>query len=280
MRFLLLIAMLTGHLMLSAQVYTPSAEAVTVDGEDGEWTQGEYLYDQDSKMSYAFRKSESHLFLILRTNQRETLMQSRLAGIEIWVNTDGKKKRRVGVQYPMGMRDRRMQRQQAGMGQGQGNPQGQQGRQGGRQGRRGMREMPTKIKLVGLYGDQGEPIVAELNTLDKPIDVKAKMHEDGFYVYELALPLDAFPLGKKGGDVWRIGIENPEFEMPDRDDFNNRQGGGMRPGGMGAGGMGPGGMGPGGMRPGMGGPGGMGGRGNFNPSNMIPMSIWTKVEMK
>ncbi|MEO1450875.1 MAG: hypothetical protein AAFV07_15205, partial [Bacteroidota bacterium] len=218
-------------LPLSAQVYQPSSDAVTVDGDDSEWTQGEYLYDQDSKMSYAFRKSDSHLFLILRTNQRETLIQSRISGIEIWVNSNGKKKRKVGVQYPMGRSGRQGQGQRPDQANSEPRTgQGQQGRRPGRGG--GMRRMPTKIKLVGLYGDEGEPIVAELNTLDKPIDVKAQMHEDGFWVYELALPLDAFPAGKKSSDVWRIGIENPEFEMPDPSEFRNRQGGGgMRPGG-------------------------------------------------
>lgn len=273
----LLILMISSlPILLWGQVYTPSSEMVTVDGDDLEWTQGEYLYDQDSKMSYAFRKSDTHLFLILRTNQRETLMQSRMSGIEIWVNSDGKKKRRAGVQYPIGMSGRRKMRQEAmGDNPAQARPEGQgrRGRQGG-----GRMEMPTQIKLMSLYGDEGEPIVAELGTIDKPILAQAQMHEDGFWVYELGLPLEAFPRSGKGNKPWRVGIENPDFEMPDREQFGNRPGGAGGGGGMGRpGGFGPGGMGgPGG---GMGQGGQAGGRGRFNPSSMIPMSIWTKLDL-
>ena len=177
-----------------------------------------------------------------------------MGGWEIWAHPDGKKRRTYGLMYPMAI-----DRNPAQFGQGQGiDP------------KFFDQESRTTIQLTNLFGDERGAIQADLKQLDQPIEVQFQLADDGYWVYELAVPISAFPSPKKNKKgIWQIGITTPEADPP-----SDAGGGGMPagsrmdqlPGGMAGG---PGGLGAG---------GGMGGR----PSSFPPKGIrvWTKVIME
>ena len=180
--------------------------------------------------------SNDEMNLCVDMKIKETLEQSNILqmGMTIWLNTDGKSRKIIGVRYPIGARFSRTQ----GM----------------------VKPTPLSlantIQLVGF----GNPQESRLPS-DNPDNVRGsvKYDDDGNLIYHLIIPLakipDYDPATMSGsGTLWTLGIEYgvppvmtaqagrgpaPAGGMP--------RGGGGSPGGRG------GGMSPGGARPSTGG---------------------------
>ncbi len=254
-------ACLIGLNVQAQAVFFAKKGAIEADGVDTEWEAGQQLYDADNRVHYAFQHDDEFLYILVRTDSRPTIFKILKGGLEIWANPDGKKKRVNGLHYPIGMPMRIQDRR----------PEDFPGAENPADGEFKMPEVDTRsIRLTHLYGDEGDPILSELDQLNFPLKVKFVQSEDGYWVYEMAVPKAAFPTPKKDKGIWRIGITTPSMMQRGPGGTGNIMGGsGM--GGMNGMGMG------GGRRPGMG-PGMP--SGGFSDKMKDPLNIWTKVEMK
>lgn len=257
MRIVLCFCLTIAFLASSAQKgYYPTTHPVVIDGSDEDWTIGEHMFDRETQITYAFRKDTANLYVLVRTNHPQSFMKMVVTGLEIWAHPEGKKRRTYGLMYPV-TRERGAAKIRPDM-----DPQ------------EFLRQNRDRIKLTNLFGDERGAITASLNQLDQPLKVDHKLHDDGYWVYELAIPISAFPSPKKKKKgVWQIGITTPDLDRQDAPDMND-MGGGIGMGGMNQPGMmGPGRMGMGGAMPG----GGMAPRSAGAPSSI---SVWTKVVME
>lgn len=254
MRIFLFLFLCISWIGLFAQKgYQPQATSVVVDGDDGEWTVGEQMFHRENQLTYAFRQDAENLYVLVKTSDRRALMQIAFTGLEIWAHPDGKKRRSYGLMYPV-PRDKRL---------------GQQMPNQAPDLKKVLEQNPDRIKLTNLFGDERGAILADLSQLDQPLEVKHQLFDDGFWVYELSIPLSAFPVTKKSKKgVWQVGITTPDLSEID-DMPSGMTGGGMRDPSMPGGGIG--GMGMGGSMP----PGGMRG-----PTRLSSLSVWTKVLIK
>ncbi len=58
-------------------------------------------YDPKSKIQYNFTNDNENFYLIVRATEQQTQMKILRAGMQVWIDTTGKKKQQVGVIFPL-----------------------------------------------------------------------------------------------------------------------------------------------------------------------------------
>jgi len=259
---------------------------VQVDGAPGtEWT--ELLpFTKKSPFSLAVTNDEHFLYVALDTGTEANIVQMLRQGLIVWLDGQGKKNKRFGIKFPVGVMGG--ERGTGGPGREGGPPSGAMpggfGGGGGRSRASGRMESPSpgpmweraeaegQFKQLEILGADKQRRIVSVSTAT-PIEVGITW-VDGVVFYELKVPLakvdELVGIGATPGAIIGIGLETPGVA-------DDRSRGGM--GGMGSGGMG-GGMGGGGMGGGQMGGGGFGGPGGGRFGGMTQaVKEWTTVAL-
>lgn len=77
---------------------------VTVDANASEYGRLRY-YDPDTKLFYHLASDTGNFYVCITTSDEATQQQIVLAGMEVWIDTTKKATQRVGVRYPLPMRE-------------------------------------------------------------------------------------------------------------------------------------------------------------------------------
>lgn len=250
-----------------------TAEPIQIDGAMSDWTDLSTRFLSEPKAVIGLSCDSTHLYLMLRFQDSRWAGMIKKAGLKLWLDPDGRKKEIFMLKYRGGPTPEQMQLLDDGAGDRGGRRPGDRANTGARSG--GDNRMFTcaikdriEEKSIPVSGDEGPRASFGI--------------DQGFFVYEFAIPLDEggvryYGFDARPGDEISVGVF-----WGDPDEM--RQGGGNRgggpPGGGRGGGMG-GGGGRGGGRGGGGGKGG-GGRGGMSasrPERPEPIEFWVKTKL-
>jgi hypothetical protein len=186
----------------------------------------EFQYSEKGKFTYCISNDKENIFLNLRFIDKNVQRQVMSSGVTVWINTDGKKSKKMGIRYPV--------RPQNSEDRGSPENQNMQNRPGG------IGNMPDMnagmIEMIG-FSDIEKKIIP--NNESGGFRGSLKTEKSGCLLYELVLPFSKLPAIsdqsiKKDESPFVIGLSYhsvPEMGGP------SGGGGGMPGGGMPGGGM-------------------------------------------
>lgn len=231
---------------------------INIDGINEEWENATTYVDDENILIGVMNDSE-FLYVSLLSNDR--FMWNRMTGMgfTIWFDFKGGRKKRFGIQYPLGFQE--MGEPMMGWGDHEQN----------REKRHEIIEQSLlELKVLGSDEDDWDRMLVKDAT---GIEVKVN-NDNRSFVYELKIPLmktDKHPyaIGIEPGETVGVCLE---MQKVDRERMMAGRGGGMRGGGMGP---------PGGIPGGFDGPlrGGVPG-GIERPKMIDPLKLWMKVKLE
>ena len=175
-------------------------------------------YDSESKVRYNVYNNNTHLQIILSTNDKSSLANILKGGLTIYMNDEGKKKKTTYVTYPIDSQDERRETPSEGEPKGNRPPD--------------LNRLVHEVPKTKLYAFQGNEQRLSLNEGDIDIKLFAKGTE---LFYELLIPFDKISnLPKAELHEILIGVVSGNLEMPEG--RSGPSGGGRMPGGNGQGG--------------------------------------------
>jgi hypothetical protein len=216
----------------------------------------DFQYSKTGRFYYYISNDRDNIYLDLRFFDKVIQNQVLVSGLTVWVNMDGKKAKKTGIKYPVGVRGSR--RPPSGE-----MPAGPKNRQRQATDRNMPLTPPNNIELIG-FSETG-PI--EITSFEDASNFSGsvRFEKDGMW-YELKMPIDKLPAlsnkDKNEKGSFLLGVSYTAIPAPGQGmsaggpggGYGGRSGGG---GGGGGGGSRGGGM-SGGSRPGGGSGGGMG----------------------
>ena len=246
-------------------------ENVVVDGKIQEWANPLPNYDKKTGINYDLANDSKNLYVIIKVVNNSTQRQILSNGFELWINTDGAKKKTIGISYPLKMAsDPQKGKDQQPIGTEFGNKPAESGSFAENKGETGRPDpkqfvISKELTLSGFKIKNGQQPTNEC-----PVHTAISFDQSGCMIYELAIPFNTFYNDKlekkKKNVVFCIGLLVKKSDLSNENSPGAEKmseasmGGGGQMGGGGGGPMGGGGGGP------MGGGGGspMGGGGQMN----------------
>lgn len=205
----------------------------------------DFQYSEKGKFTYLISNDKENIYIDLRFVDKAVQRQVISSGVTVWISTDGKKSKDMGVRYPV----RSFNRDARG-GPGQQNmqrpPDGQANpgmdRQGAGPG--GMGNMPdmnnASLELIG-FSESGPAIIP--NNEEGNFRGYVKTERSGNLIYELIMPFSKLPPisdqpDRKGVSPFTLGIAYNEIPAMGGGFGGPPSGGGMPGGGRPSGGAG------------------------------------------
>ncbi|MFI5163833.1 MAG: hypothetical protein ACHQHP_01150 [Bacteroidia bacterium] len=74
---------------------------VKVDAKINDWEIPLRLYDDATKLNYAVTNDADNLYLCMRASDVHVQMKIMQAGMQVWIDTTGKKKQKIGIFFPL-----------------------------------------------------------------------------------------------------------------------------------------------------------------------------------
>lgn len=244
----------------------PPPANINIDGNIKEWGDSLRYYNEEKKINYSLANDNENLYMAIRVNDRTEKERILNAGLTWSINTNGKKKEEYSITFPVADVNS-LQQSFRGRPDDAANPDDQESDRD--QLRKARLTKLRNIKVTGFKDIEGD-MITTANTYG--IKVAVDFDDNGYLVYEAAIPLKFFHVTNPDKNEWAFNFKINGIQRPTQ--RPNGEGEGMR-GGMG--GMG-GGMRGGGMRgSGMGGGrrGGSMGGGNYTP---VDHSVMSKSE--
>jgi hypothetical protein len=182
----------------------------------------EFIYSEKGKFYYFLSNDSENIYLNLRIYDPGVSVNVINTGLTVWINMGGKKTRKLGIKYPVGMQDiERPDVQNMQMRQGQQDMQGNQPFQkmperGAPQGERKMKMVPfDKLELIG-FSESKKTVISPFEDGNFRGSIKIEM--DGNMWYELIMPISKLPeMTKKDKDreaSFVLGIEYESMSFP------------------------------------------------------------------
>ncbi|MEZ4908705.1 MAG: hypothetical protein R2771_13935 [Saprospiraceae bacterium] len=207
---------------------------IQIDGNSNDWT-GKTYFDSKSQVAYGVSNDRQNLYLLFKVSDESIQKKIMMAGLTVWIDTTGKTKSDIGVNYPvaemgdMKHRDREMEFGQKPL-----------------QRKPFVKDSEGKAKMV-LYGFpyiDDETTVNNLN--NEGINAMVSIDQNKELVYELKIPLNTIISNPnkymEGGKKYlTVGFETGEMSMPS--EKGDMPEGGQRPEGAPSGSPGGGGRG-------------------------------------
>ncbi|CAN5189594.1 hypothetical protein BH09BAC3_BH09BAC3_01850 [soil metagenome] len=238
------------------------AAVVVADGVADEWPLA-WVDDDDKKFSYTICSDNNNLYIRMRTNDEMVRQKIAWFGLTVWLDPNGKKKRKLGLHFPSGVESKeRLDKLRAT----------EDSRKDMNANQRDQfkkdinKSMISDLEVLELIGLADKPLTSTRSGITNGIKVAIAAQEDGSYVYESVIPFKSFRLSKVSLDEMLIGFETGKYVPPPVKNSNpsSGMGSGM---GMGGGGMGS------GMQ-------GGGYRGGVSSPYMASTNIWVSVKFK
>ena len=229
-----------------------------IDGKMNEWGDA-LLFDNSTKCIYAIANDDTALYIVIKAADRTQQMKIVQGGMEIWIDDKAKKKKSIGVKFPLGGGSMSMPA-------GRTNSSGQDSKEIRQLMRQQMKLKMLREELTGFKEGFNGSYDVYSNVRVKPV---IDWDDNDNMVYELVIPFATLDETVRANlNNISIGIFIKGLKMEEG------SGGGMPAGGPPGGGMRGGGGPPGGgMRPGGG--GGMPDRGQMGDMSK-DNSFWTK----
>ncbi|MCW3124941.1 MAG: hypothetical protein JWO03_599 [Bacteroidetes bacterium] len=98
---LLLLVALAGHAQKNVLNAVWRDSTIVINGNPNDWDQPFRYYDSKAKIQYSVVNDASNLYISLKTMDDKAQMKILRTGMEVWLDTSGKKKEITVVRYPL-----------------------------------------------------------------------------------------------------------------------------------------------------------------------------------
>lgn len=76
-------------------------QPIVVDGQNNDWPSPYPYYDDKAKIGYCVTNDKDNLYITMQTGDRMTVMKILRSGMNVWIDTGGKKGQTISINYPM-----------------------------------------------------------------------------------------------------------------------------------------------------------------------------------
>jgi hypothetical protein len=244
---------------------------IQVDGKAEEWPMT-WVVDDDKIFSYNVCSDNNNIYIRMKTNDDVAKRKIAHFGLTIWMDANGKKKKKLGLRFPTGVEAK--ERTDL-LSKSENERKDMNALQIKDFHKKMDHDMIQDLEVLELIGLADDPLTSTRSGITNGLKVAIASEEDGTYMYEALIPFKSFRLSKASIATLSIGFETGRFNPPTQ----TAKGGAASvprggPGQGGYGGYGGGYGGSSGMSRGMGGSA----RGS-NPM-MYTTSAWVFVKLK
>ncbi len=205
---LITILLLQGCNMIQLESMWKDRE-ITIDGNDKDWIDAQY-YLKDYNVVLGVMNDADFVYLCFYPTTQELTRQLITQGCTLWINTEGKKKKDVGIHFPLGMQSPQMFDINDKIEQQM--PTERNNKMGISNIEKMLLTLPKEVEIIGPARDNVKKIkLKELVGLEMSINA-----HKGLFAYELKIPLkenaeNSLSLGIEPGKEIVIGLETPRI---------------------------------------------------------------------
>ena len=198
----------------------PVSEVVIIDGIADEWPMI-WIHDDNKIFYYNVCADDNNLYVRVRTNDHYTKGKMASFGFTVWIDPNGKKKKKMGLRFPMGGREAE---ERAAAIREQGEPGNSVGERADNQ-KLFAKKLIENLEVMELIGLADDPITSTRSGITNGIKVAIALDIEDAYVYEALIPFKAFRLNVASISEVGVGFETGRFDVPKAK--NNTKGGAM-----------------------------------------------------
>ncbi|MDZ4714919.1 MAG: hypothetical protein SH819_05560 [Cytophagales bacterium] len=187
----------------------PASGAVVIDGASDEWPMA-WVDDDDKIFSYNVCADDNNLYVRVKTSDYYAKRKIAAFGFTMWMDATGRKKKRVGLRFPVGGTEAE-ERAAAIRDEGpQGNSMGEKADYQKMIDRR----LIADLEIMELIGLSDEPITSTRSGITNGIKVAIAMDASGAYVYEALIPFRSYRFSRATLSEMSIGFETGKYVVP------------------------------------------------------------------
>lgn len=186
------------------------SEIVQVDGREDEWPV-KWLEDDEKKFFYNVCTDEKNIYVRVKVKDGLTKRKLALFGLTLWMDPNGKKKKKLGLHFPTGAEAHEvMERFRATAGE---NPNMSAGERADFQ-KQMDKSLIENLEMMELIGLTDEPLTSTRSGITNGLKVALAQNEEGDYVYEAIIPFRAYRLSRASIASLGVGAETGKYTPP------------------------------------------------------------------
>ena len=186
----------------------PLSTLVQIDGVAEEWPM-EWIVDADKKISYNVCSDDNNIYIRMKTSDELMRRKIALFGMTLWMDPKGKKKRNLGLHFPLGREADEQMEALSKSGEDRSKMSSSERAEFQRTMIRGLIQSAEIIELIGLAD---KPLTSSRSGITNGIQVAISTDEDGLTLtYEAIIPFKSYRLSKANLPVLGIGFETGKF---------------------------------------------------------------------
>lgn len=183
------------------------AQVIQVDGKTDEWP---LTWMTEDEFSFNVCADAQNLYIRMKTDNDVARRKIGLYGFTLWLDPNGKKKRKLGLRYPTGVEAK--ERMDILRAQGEGR-QMSAGERVDFQ-RSVNRKLIENIEILELLGLADEPVTSTITGITNGLKVAIASDDGVTYYYEAIIPFKAFRLSKAAIEELGVGFETGRYIPP------------------------------------------------------------------
>lgn len=182
-----------------------------IDGQAEEWPLT-WIADPEKEFSYNVCSDDNYLFVRVKTGEYHIKRKMAAFGFTLWIDPNGKKKRKLGLRFPVGGAE--AEERVAEMRKSNDNYKNLTAIQRAEVQKEIDRKLIVGLEVIELIGLADDPITATRSGITNGIKVAIGMDADGAYVYEAIIPFKSYRLSKASISNLGIGFETGRYTAP------------------------------------------------------------------
>lgn len=187
----------------------PLSTTIIVDGKANDWPIN-WIQDKEKMFSYNVCADEQLLYVRVMTSDYFTKRKMAAFGFTLWLDPEGKKKKKLGLRFPTGGAEAEERaaaiRDQGGSGSSAGERADYQ--------KEIDRQLIINLEVLELIGLSKEPITSARSGIMNGIKVAIDMDSTGAYVYEAIIPFKSFRISRAAIKEMSVGFETGKYIPP------------------------------------------------------------------
>jgi hypothetical protein len=204
--FVLLIAGICGAALAQEKpANCELAPVVVVDGQANEWPLDWIADPDDPKFSYNVCSDNSNLYVRVKLKDETVRRKVALFGFTMWLDPNGKKKKKVGLKFPTGAEGTEKWDQLPVLKQNMSS-----GERSDYQ-KEVNRFFVKDLEILELIGLSDDPLVSTRSGITNGIKVAIGVDDEEAYIYEAIVPFKSFRLSKAAIENLGVGFETGKF---------------------------------------------------------------------
>lgn len=192
-----------------ATQHCPASGTLAIDGVADEWTMT-WVQDNDKIFSYNVCADDDNLYVRVKTRDFYAKRKIVAFGFTLWIDVNGKKKKNLGLRFPIGGTEAEERLVKI---RDQGTPGNSLGERADYQ--KVVDQIMIKdLEIMELIGLADDPITSTRSGITNGIKVAIGMDTGGAYVYEALIPFKSYRLSREALSKIGVGFETGRFVPP------------------------------------------------------------------